>query len=77
MTTTIIPKLSSLVHKREQFLSEKFRENLYNKAQKERVLSLISAMRERYGYTVTVSKPDYSDGTTWANITGNGKYSLD
>ncbi len=75
MTTTIIPKLSSLVHKREQFLSEKFRENLYNKAQKERVLNMIMAMRERYGYTVTVTDPD--NGLTWADMTGNGKYSLD
>ena len=75
--TTITPKLNKAVHKREQFLLDKFRKNLYNKVQKERVLNLISAMRERYGYTVTVSTPDYSSSTTWANITGNGRYSLD
>ncbi|RTL01708.1 MAG: hypothetical protein EKK57_03815 [Proteobacteria bacterium] len=74
MTTTIIPKLSSLVHKREQFLSEKFRENLYNKAQKERVLNLLYEMRQRYGYTVTTT---HAENGTWETITGNGKYSLD
>lgn len=75
MKTTITPKLNKAVHRREQFLSEQFKKNLYNKAQKERVLNLICAMRERYGYTVTVTDPD--NGLTWADITGNGKYSLD
>jgi len=73
--TTITPKLSSSVQRREKFLLEQYRKNLYNPNQLTRVQRLITAMRKRYGYTETVTKP--STGLTWANITDNGKYSLD
>lgn len=80
--TTITPKLSSQVKRREAFLTAEFRKTLNggkycrDEKRKSRLYRMFRELNDRYGYTVTTYSNQF-EGLTRDDITQNERYALD